>query len=53
MTVKSEGFDMPMDEIEELRAQTASTRRATVPAMEEHLYSIKPVLDHGFIRVID
>ena len=53
MTVKSEGFDMPMDEIEELRAQTATTRRATVPAMEEHLYSIKPVLDHGFIRVID
>ncbi len=53
MTVKSEGFDMPMDEIEELRAQTATTRRATVSAMEEHLYSIKPVLDHGFIRVID
>ena len=29
------------------------TRRATVPALEEILYDAAPVLDHGFVRVID
>jgi len=29
------------------------TKRATVPALEEVLYEPFPVLDHGFIRVID
>ncbi|AIL12882.1 FAD-dependent thymidylate synthase [Candidatus Paracaedimonas acanthamoebae] len=33
--------------------QTASTRRATVPTLEEILYQPISVLDHGFIRVID
>ncbi|MFN7901911.1 MAG: FAD-dependent thymidylate synthase [Holosporales bacterium] len=40
-------------ELAELRAQTTPTRRATVPALEEVLYLPHPVLDHGFIRVID
>src|SRR5271154_6949023 len=40
-------------EIQRLRAETASTRRATVPALEEILYAAVPVLDHGFVRVID
>src|SRR5689334_3755878 len=40
-------------EIERLRAQSAPTRRATVPALEEILYEAIPVLDHGFVRVID
>jgi thymidylate synthase (FAD) len=40
-------------EIERLRAETAPTRRATVPALEEILYDAIPVLDHGFVRVID
>lgn len=31
----------------------ASTRRNTVPAVEELLYRAIPVLDHGFVRVID
>ncbi|MGC2414226.1 MAG: FAD-dependent thymidylate synthase [Stellaceae bacterium] len=35
------------------RGQTRPTRRATVPALEEILYEPLPVLDHGFIRVID
>ncbi|MEO0913315.1 MAG: FAD-dependent thymidylate synthase [Pseudomonadota bacterium] len=35
------------------RAETHTTARATVPGMEAHLYTAKPVLDHGFIRVID
>jgi thymidylate synthase (FAD) len=30
-----------------------STKRATSPALEEILYDPIPVLDHGFIRVID
>ncbi|MFT4622323.1 MAG: thymidylate synthase (FAD) [Myxococcota bacterium] len=29
------------------------TRRPTVPALEEALFRIHPVLDHGFVRVID
>ncbi|HEY2891823.1 MAG TPA: FAD-dependent thymidylate synthase [Dongiaceae bacterium] len=40
-------------EIAESRATTESTRRATVPALEEILYSPLPVLDRGFVRVVD
>ena len=40
-------------EIDALRAQTRETRRATVPALEEILYQPLPVLDHGFVRVVD
>jgi thymidylate synthase (FAD) len=40
-------------EIDALREQTAPTRRATVPALEEMLYRAMPVLDHGFVRVVD
>ena len=40
-------------EIAAERAQSHQTRRATVPAMEAQLYTAHPVLDHGFVRVID
>lgn len=40
-------------EIDALRAQSFVTRRATVPALEEILYEAIPVLDHGFVRVVD
>jgi thymidylate synthase (FAD) len=40
-------------EIEAQRAASAPTRRAVAPALEEILYRPLPVLDHGFIRVID
>src|SRR5450432_2859764 len=40
-------------EIAAARAATAETRRATVPALEALLFQPLPVLDHGFIRVID
>ena len=40
-------------EIERLRAETQPTRRATVPGLEAILYQAIPVLDHGFVRVID
>src|SRR6202162_191088 len=35
------------------RGATRPTRRATVPALEDILYEALPVLDHGFVRVID
>jgi thymidylate synthase (FAD) len=41
------------DEIERLRGTSTPTRRATVSALEEMLYTAIPVLDHGFVRVID
>jgi thymidylate synthase (FAD) len=40
-------------EIAELRAVASPTRRATVPELEEILYTPLPVLDHGFVRVVD
>lgn len=40
-------------EIDAARDSAHTTRRATVPALEEILYSAVPVLDHGFVRVID
>ncbi|HEX7007431.1 MAG TPA: FAD-dependent thymidylate synthase [Alphaproteobacteria bacterium] len=40
-------------EIEAQRQAAQQTRRATVPALEELLYRPLPVLDHGFVRVID
>src|ERR671932_1841516 len=35
------------------RGASTPTRRVTVPALEEILYEALPVLDHGFVRVID
>jgi thymidylate synthase (FAD) len=40
-------------EIECQRAESAPTRRPVAPALEEVLYQAHPVLDHGFVRVID
>ncbi len=40
-------------ELDQTRAATFATRRATVPALEEILFEPLPVLDHGFVRVID
>lgn len=45
--------DIQRQEITSARGERFETRRATVPAMEELLYEPIPVLDHGFIRVID
>ncbi|MYH41749.1 MAG: FAD-dependent thymidylate synthase [Chloroflexi bacterium] len=39
--------------IRALREQRHGTRRATVAALEEILYTPFPVLDHGFVRVVD
>ena len=40
-------------EIDRQRGETATTRRAVSPGLEEVLYQAVPVLDHGFVRVID
>ncbi len=40
-------------EIEAVRGKQSPTARATVPALEALLYKAVPVLDHGFVRVID
>jgi thymidylate synthase (FAD) len=40
-------------EIAAARQGTVPTRRAVVPALEEILYEPLPVLDQGFVRVID
>jgi thymidylate synthase (FAD) len=48
------GSDKERDrEIAESRAASETTRRATVPALEEILYTRLPVLDRGFVRVVD
>ena len=40
-------------EIDRQRSESAPTRRPVAPALEEVLYQALPVLDHGFVRVID
>src|SRR5262249_44502063 len=40
-------------EIAAARSARSETRRPTVAALEELLYEVLPVLDHGFVRVID
>ncbi len=40
-------------EIAQARGASHETRRPTVPALEEILYEALPVLDHGFVRVVD
>ena len=40
-------------EIDEQRSQPRQTLRAVSEGMENHLYTAYPVLDHGFVRVID
>ena len=40
-------------EINEARTSVVSTIRPTVPALEAMLFQAFPILDHGFVRVID
>jgi thymidylate synthase (FAD) len=40
-------------EIDRQRGESATTRRAVSSGLEEVLYQAVPVLDHGFVRVID
>jgi len=40
-------------EIAEQQSQKSTTKRVTSPELEKILYDAIPVLDHGFIRVVD
>ena len=40
-------------EIKEQQSQETSTKRVTAPELERILYEAIPILDHGFIRVVD
>jgi len=40
-------------EVRAAREANFETRRPTVPALEEILFQPMPVLDHGFVRVVD
>ena len=40
-------------EIADQQAQKNSTKRVTSPELEKILYEALPVLDHGFVRVVD
>ncbi len=40
-------------EIRDMQDAAVPTKRPTVPALEEILYEPLPVLDHGFVRVVD
>jgi thymidylate synthase (FAD) len=42
-----------LSETEAARSQPRPTLRAVSEGMEAHLYRVHPVLDHGFIRVVD
>ena len=43
----------PEAETTAMRAAPAPTLRAVAEGMERHLYRAHPVLDHGFVRVVD
>ena len=40
-------------EIKDQQNQETSTKRVTAPELEKILYEAIPILDHGFIRVVD
>ncbi len=40
-------------EIKDQQSQENKTKRATAPELEKILYNAIPILDHGFIRVVD
>ena len=45
--------DLQKKEIEEQQSQKNLTKRVTSPELEKILYEVLPVLDHGFVRVVD
>ena len=45
--------DQQKKEITEQQSQKNTTKRVTSPELEEILYEVVPVLDHGFVRVVD
>ena len=42
-----------LNAVEEARAQSFTTRRPTIDALEERMHQPIPCLDHGFVRLVD
>ncbi|MCY4184119.1 MAG: FAD-dependent thymidylate synthase [Rhodobacteraceae bacterium] len=42
-----------LKQIEEQRNSSQTSLRETSPGMEKNLYTLFPILDHGFIRIVD
>ena len=42
-----------LKEIKDQQAQQNSTKRVVAPELEKILFEAIPILDHGFIRVVD
>ena len=42
-----------VEEIKDQQEQKNITKRVTSPDLESLLYEVIPILDHGFIRVVD
>ncbi len=53
MTAMTDTPRTPEEDAASLRETTQPTYRATAPGMEAHLHVPHPVLDHGFVRVVD
>ena len=45
--------DQQKQEIIDQQSQKNTTKRVTSPELEKILYEVLPVLDHGFVRVVD
>ena len=45
--------DEQIKEIKDQQSQQNSTKRVTAQELEKILYDAIPILDHGFIRVVD
>ena len=45
--------DEQIKEIKDQQSQQNSTKRVTASELEKILYDAIPILDHGFIRVVD
>jgi thymidylate synthase (FAD) len=45
--------EVQKNEIIEQQSQENTTKRVTSPELEKILYDAIPILDHGFIRVVD
>ena len=41
------------EEIKDQQSQENKTKRVSAPELEKILYEAIPILDHGFIRVVD
>ena len=46
-------FEQKKEILDQQSSKEATTKRVTSPELEKILYDAIPVLDHGFVRVVD